>query len=55
MEPIEIIGSLQKALIRLDGADEFLAATKVAEAIEILKMDCENKSILQKTMHHDND
>ncbi|GAB5486667.1 MAG: hypothetical protein Pars2KO_02370 [Parasphingorhabdus sp.] len=55
MEPIEIIGCLQKALIRLDGANEPLAAMKVAEAIELLKIELDCDLVLKKALQHDND
>ncbi len=55
MEPVEIISSLESALIRLDDAHESLAATKIAEAIEILRVDLGSNVEPGTQLHHDND
>ena len=55
MKPDEIILKLENALVRLDKADKSLAATKIAEAIEILKIDHVDNEVLRRSLHHDND
>ncbi|MEP2990659.1 MAG: hypothetical protein ABJO88_17025 [Parasphingorhabdus sp.] len=55
MEPVEIISRLESALIKLDNAHKSLAATKIAEAIEILKIDFDSNVAPRTHLHHDND
>ena len=55
MSPGEIITNLESALIKLDNADRYLAATKIAEAIEILKADFSPEPVSQSKLYHDND
>lgn len=55
MKPDEIILKLENALVRLDKADKSLAATKIAEAIEILKIERVDNGVSRQSLHHDND
>lgn len=52
MKLTEIIGSLEDILARLDAVEETLAATKVAEAIEILKSDIRREASLTVVRVH---
>lgn len=55
MNPDELISKLENALVRLDKAEKSLAATKIAEAIEILKIDHGDDRISRQSLYHDND
>lgn len=55
MTPVEVIASLQNALVKLDAVDERHAALKIAEAIDILEIEVGDKECLQKSRHYDND
>lgn len=55
METRKTIGSLEDILARLDTIEETFAATKVAEAIEILKSDIRGEACLKVVRVRDSD
>jgi hypothetical protein len=54
MDLTKTIGSLEDILARLDAIGESFAATKVAEAIEILKSDIRREASLKVVRAHEN-
>lgn len=54
-ELIDLIQCLEISLAKLDSAQEALAASKIAEAIEILKANLEDAEVASTRLHHDND